>query len=166
MELYLLRHGDAVDRATGGYKRDEDRPLTGEGEDEVRQAAGALLKLGVALDLVLTSPLVRARQTADLVADALAPKRGVEVSQALAPGGRPEAILRAVVGVGPVERVLLTGHMPDLGALAGWLAWGQDAPTIPLRTAGLCRVDLPDHPTPGSGDLRWLLPPRLLRRLA
>src|SRR6266542_4230376 len=103
MELYLLRHGDAVDRATGGYKRDEDRPLTDEGEEEVRQAAGALLKLGVALALVLTSPLVRARQTADLVADALEPKRGIEVRQALAPGGRPEAILRAVAGVGPVE---------------------------------------------------------------
>jgi hypothetical protein len=55
--------------------------------------------------------------------------------------------------------------MPDLGELVGWLVWGQADLAVPLRTGGLCRVDLPDQPAPGTGDLRWLLPPRLTKAL-
>lgn len=169
MDLYLLRHGDAVDRATGGYARDDERPLTDAGRAEVRQAAKALAALGVGrdLDLLLTSPLVRAAQTAAIVAKILGPRHGPLASDALAPGGRPEAVLRALHGHGAeIERAILVGHMPDLGKLAGWLVWGRDDAIVTLRTAGVCRVELPPRAAPGDGELRWLLPPRLLRRLA
>ena len=165
MELYILRHGDAVDRATGGYARDEERPLTERGREEARLAGRALAALGVRLDLLLTSPLVRARETAELVAEAVRPRRGPLGSAALAPGARPEVVLAALHEAGDARAALLVGHMPDLGELVGWLVWGQADLAVPLRTGGLCRVDLPDQPAPGTGDLRWLLPPRLTKAL-
>ena len=166
MELYILRHGDAVDRVTGGYARDEERPLTEQGREEARLAGRALAALGVRPDLLLTSPLVRARQTAELAAEALRPRRGPLESAALAPGGQPAEVLAALREAGGARAALLVGHMPDLGELVGWLVWGQPDLAVPLRTGGVCRVDLPDQPAPGTGDLRWLLPPRLLRRLS
>ena len=165
MELYILRHGDAVDRASGGYARDEERPLTEQGREEARMAGGALAALGVRLDLLLTSPLVRARETAELAADALRPRRGPLESAALALSARPEVVLAALHEAGDARAALLVGHMPDLGELAGWLVWGQSDLTLSLRTGGVCRVDLPDQPAPGTGDLRWLLPPRLTKAL-
>lgn len=172
MHLYLLRHGDAVDRETGGYERDEDRPLTEKGRAEARRAAVALANLGIEVDLLLTSPLLRAFQTATLAAERLRPRRGPERSAALAPGGRPEETLGALrsfeggsAGSDALRRVILVGHMPDLGDLVGWLVWGRDDVTVALRTGGLCRVDLPERPSAGRGELRWLLPPALLRRL-
>ena len=165
MDLYLLRHGDAVDRLTGGYVRDEDRPLTDAGRAEARDAGRALDRLDAVPDLILTSPLVRAVQTAETVAEALRAPLEPAICAPLAPGGQPEAIVAALLAAGPPASVLLIGHMPDLGELAGWLIWGQPEATLSFRTGGLCRVTMPDHLAPATGDLRWLLPPRLLRRL-
>jgi phosphohistidine phosphatase len=162
MELYIMRHGDAVDRATGGYVRDADRPLTDAGRAEVLAVAGALGRLGLTLDLLLTSPLVRAAQTADLVASVLTVAREPVVSPALAPGGQIDDILDASRAG---QRVMVVGHMPSLGELAAWLAWGDPSMVVGLRTAGVCRVDLDASGRPGEGDLRWLLPPKMARRL-
>ena len=165
MEIYLLRHGDAVDRLTGGYSRDEDRPLTAAGRAEARDAARALARLGEVPALVLMSPLVRAVQTATLAAEELRSARDPVVCDALAPGGDPQAIVEALLALGSPASALLVGHMPDLGELAGWLVWGQLDTALAFRTGGLCRITTPDPPAPGTGDLRWFLPPRLLRRL-
>jgi phosphohistidine phosphatase len=165
VDIYLLRHGDAVDRLTGGYARDEERPLTDAGRAEARAAVGALRALGETPDLILTSPLVRAEATARIAADLLRPARGLARCDALAPGGEPDAIVRAIVAEGLPTRTLLVGHMPDLGELAGWLVWGDPGAALALRTGGLCRITTPDHPVAGSGDLRWLLTPKLLRKL-
>jgi phosphohistidine phosphatase len=162
MELYILRHGDAVDRVTGGYARDEERPLTDAGRRETLAVAGGLGRLGLALDLLLTSPLVRARQTAELVASVLSVASGPVDCPPLAPGGDLRAVLAAARAG---RRVMVVGHMPALGALATWLTWGDETLILPLRTAGLCRVDLADGAGPGEGELRWLLPPRLAARL-
>ncbi len=164
MDLYLLRHGDAVDRLTGGHPRDETRPLTEKGRAEARAAALALRGLGIAIDRILTSPLVRAEQTAHLASELLRPARGLARCGALAPGGTPEEIVAALT-VAPDGAILLVGHMPDLGELAGWLLWGDTLAAIPFRTGGLCRITVPAPPTPGQGDLRWLAPPKLLRKL-
>jgi phosphohistidine phosphatase len=165
MEIYLLRHGDAADRLTGGYPRDEDRPLTAAGRDEARDAARALARLGAVPDRVLTSPLVRAVQTAALVAGELRATQAPAVCDALAPGGSHEAIVTALAAAGSASSVLLVGHMPDLGELAGWLVWGQPEATLAFRTGGLCRITTPALPAPGTGDLRWFLPPKVQRRL-
>lgn len=163
MEVYILRHGDAVDRVTGGYAHDADRPLTEAGRAEVLAVASGLRRLGLTLDLLLTSPLVRAVQTAEIIAETLTVARGPVVTPALAPGGDLAAVLAAARPGG--QRVMVVGHMPSLGELASWLTWGDPALVVPLRTAGLCRVDLGPHDQPGAGDLRWLLPPRLAGRL-
>src|SRR4051794_25504962 len=113
MEIYLLRHGDAVDRLTGGYARDEERPLTEAGREEAQVAGEALAGLGETIDLVLTSPLVRAEQTAGIAAKVVRPARGPEHCAALAPGGDPEEIVAALVADG-TRSALLVGHMPDL----------------------------------------------------
>jgi len=162
MELYIVRHGDAADRSAGRYLRDADRPLTATGEAEVLAAAGGLARLGVAIDLLLTSPLVRARQTADLLASVVGGSHQPEECLALAPGGELSAVFHAIHGQ---QRVMVVGHNPSLGELAGWLAFGDPMATVPLRTAGICRVDLAVGSTPGQGVLRWLLPPRLAARL-
>ncbi len=164
MEIYLLRHGDATDRQDGGYTRDEERPLTEAGREEARVAAEALRGLGGAIDLVLTSPLLRAEQTATIAADLLRPAQGLARCAPLAPGGDPEAVVAALVAAAPAS-ALLVGHMPDLGELAGWLVWGLPDAALALRTGGLCRITARPGPGAGNGDLRWLLPPRLLQRL-
>lgn len=163
MDLLLLRHGDAADRLTGGYARDEDRPLTDAGRDEARTAALALARLGATPDLILTSPLVRAAQTAALVAETLDLRHAPQTVAALAPGADRDAPLAALASLPATTTLLLVGHMPDLGELAGWLCWGLPDAAVPFRTGGLCRITLPNPPAPGTGDLRWLLPPKVLR---
>lgn len=164
LDLYLLRHGDAADRVTGGYARDEERPLTERGREEARAAGLALRELQTRLIQIITSPLVRAQQTAQIVAEIARPAQGLTIAQALAPGGEPETIA-ALLAESPADSaILLVGHMPDLGELAGWFLWHDPLATLPFRTGGLCRITVPTPPGPG-GDLRWFLPPKLLRKL-
>lgn len=165
MDIYLLRHGDAADRVTGGYAHDEERPLTEKGQQEASAAAGALRGLGVTIAQIFASPLVRATQTASTAAEILRPTRGLSRCDALAPGGTPEEIIAAITGIGADESVLLVGHMPDLGELAGWLIWGDPLAALPFRTGGLCRITVPTPPMPGQGDFRWFAPPKVLRKL-
>ena len=166
MEIYIVRHGDAVDRNDPQMTSDEMRPLTEDGRDETALMAVLLGKLGVKPDLLLTSPLVRARQTAEIIADILGPKHGATVSDELAPGGSLAAVLNDLLSTGRPAQTVLTGHMPEVGELVGLLAWNQRECSISFRTAGVCRVDLPDEsPFPGHGQLRWLLPPRVGARL-
>jgi len=165
MNIYLLRHGDAVDRLTGGCAHDEERPLTEKGQQEAHIAATSLRGMGVTIAQIFASPLVRATQTGDIAAEILRPTRGLTRCDALAPGGTPEEIIAALAAVGTDESVLLVGHMPDLGELAGWLIWGDSLVALPFRTGGLCRITVPNPPLPGQGDFRWFAPPKLLRRL-
>ena len=162
MQLYLLRHGDAVDLAAGGYARDADRRLSEAGQAEVRAVTAGLERLDLKLDLLLSSPLTRAWQTAAIVAERLPVGRGPVVCPALVPDGDLSGALTAARGAG---RVMLVGHLPLLGEMIGWLLWGDPSLGTPLRTAGLCRIDLDDQARPGDGELRWFLPPRLTGRL-
>ena len=166
MEIYIIRHGDAIDSADPQVTGDAMRWLTDEGRDEVAVSARLLAKLGVAPDLVLTSPMVRARQTAEIVADLIGPASGPEISQHLVYGGSLAGVLEDVVTRGQPRRVVLAGHMPSVGELVGYLAWGMPGANVRFRTGEVCRIDLPDEsPTPGFGDLRWLVPPKIARRL-
>ncbi|HEY8598698.1 MAG TPA: phosphohistidine phosphatase SixA [Thermomicrobiales bacterium] len=165
MEIYLLRHGDAVDRITGDYARDEERPLTEKGQREARIAAESLQRLGVTIAQIFASPLVRATQTGDIAAETLRPERGLTRHDALAPGGNPEEVMAVLAGISPDDSVLLIGHMPDLGELAGWLVWGDPLVALPFRTGGLCRITAPTPPLPGQGNFRWFAPPKFLRKV-
>lgn len=113
---------------------------------------------------IATSPFARCARTAELLADAL-PDATVERLAALAPDGSWRELLRWLGRRGGSETVVLVGHEPDLGKLAGSLLFGAPA-ALPLKKAGACLIQCVGDPAAGQGLLRWFLPPRTLRRLA
>lgn len=164
IELYLVRHAIAAERGPR-YPDDRARPLTADGRRRFKEAVQGLAAFGMSCDLVLTSPLVRAEDTAILLADGLAGRPPVQVVEALAPGGSA-ADITAAIGRGAKKhgRIALVGHQPDLGELAARLlgAHGQ----IEFRKGAVCAIEVSSAAPGGPGTLRWLLPPRALRRLA
>lgn len=166
MQLYLVRHGDAVDGFGAGVRSDAERYLSDEGREETGWIAELLATLGVEPDLVMSSPLVRARQTAEIVQERIGPEAGIAISEHLVHGGSFAGILDDIRQHGEPRRVVLAGHMPSIGELVGWLVWNERHAAVRMRTASVARIDLPDDRIgPGWGDLRWLFPPKAARKL-
>lgn len=166
MQLLLLRHGIAEARDPAGGREDADRVLTPEGRDKVRQVARGLRRLNVAPDLILSSPLARARQTAEIVAEVLRLSERVRFSDHLATSGAHAELIRELRGWEPApETVLLVGHEPDLSELTGLLLTGRPTLEMRFKKAGLCRLTL-DRIEFGPGAvLDWFVPPKILRAL-
>jgi phosphohistidine phosphatase len=162
LELYLIRHGLAAERGDE-YPDDSKRPLTGAGIAALRKEARALDALGIGFDHIITSPLVRTRQTADVFAEHLKSKPSVSNSDALAPAGSPSAVVQDVVKHARKGRIALVGHEPNIGELAARLI-GSRTP-IAFKKGAICRIDFEALPPKGIGQLRWFLPPRMLRKL-
>lgn len=156
MEIWLLRHAAAEERADSG--RDADRTLTEDGHRRAREVARGLAALESGIALVLTSPYARARQTAEPAARALKLSARLRETAALEPDRDPEDVL-AEVRAERVESVLLVGHEPHMGALLGRLVFGRGGPTIPMKKAAVARVSWEGS---GPGSLRALLPPKVL----
>lgn len=168
LELYLVRHAVAADRRPR-FPDDRLRPLTPGGVDKFTRAVAGLGRLGVTLDLVMTSPLVRARQTADLLVAGLRPRPALVETDALAPERPAGGVLAAVADAlsaarRGASRVAVVGHEPDLGVLAARLLGARG--TFEFRKGAVCRIDLERAMLQGPGTLRWWLPPRVLRGLA
>jgi phosphohistidine phosphatase len=161
-ELYLIRHGIAAARGDE-YPDDSKRPLTSRGISRLKKEAKALDDLGVELDLVITSPLVRARQTADVIAESLKSKPTVTTSDALAPAGTPAGIMQELGKHARKARVALVGHEPNIGELAARLV-GARKP-FEFKKGAICRIDFEVLPPKGLGELRWFVPPRMLRAI-
>jgi phosphohistidine phosphatase len=154
LQLFFVRHADAGDPAewTGG---DSERPLSTEGRRQATGLGSHLRALGVTPDAVITSPRIRAADTARLVGEPLGCEATTDTRLA---GGFDADGLAGVLGQldGGVRRVFLVGHDPDFSSLVSWLA---GAP-VSLGKGALARIDLPDRSVgPGRGSLRWLLPP-------
>ncbi|ERN41475.1 phosphohistidine phosphatase SixA [Rubidibacter lacunae KORDI 51-2] len=167
VDLYFIRHGIAADRAD--YTRDADRPLTNRGRERTTRVASRLLELDIHFDRLLTSPLVRARQTADILKD-LGLGTTVEIHPALAPGGaiadwltwweqRPSGSNTAA------PAIALVGHQPDLGEWAETMVWGTACGKLPIKKAGIVCIRIPAAADPrGRGELllavgpKWILP--------
>jgi len=166
MEIYLLRHGIAVDRGAHQFRNDSHRPLTAEGIKRTRKVAKAMASLEVSFAAVLTSPLVRAKQTADLVVETLAIPAKLRLCNALAPGGKPHDLIAEIKRlVQPDEAALLVGHEPDLSRLASLLISGKPDADLTLKKAGLCVLDAEDLVPGACASLELLLTPKLLIRL-
>jgi phosphohistidine phosphatase len=161
-ELFLIRHGVAEERGDA-WPDDSKRPLTAEGTSRLRKSARGLARLGVVFDVILTSPLVRARQTADVVASVYDPRPHIVTAESLAPGGAYHALLTELEKQTRRTRIALVGHEPGLGELAARLA-GSRHP-LELKKGALCRIDVEALPPTGPGTLRWLLTPRIMRTL-
>jgi phosphohistidine phosphatase len=127
----------------------------------MREIAAGLKDLGVDLDLILTSPLVRARQTADLLQEGLGGSTPLEETTLLAPGGSPAALIDRLKAPKRAERVALVGHEPDLGQLAAFLI-GARAPLV-FKKGGVCRIDFEKLPPAPPGQLVWFATPGMLR---
>lgn len=162
LELYLIRHGVAADRGDD-YPDDAKRPLTSQGIARLRREARGLDSIGVVFDEILTSPLVRARQTADVFADTMKSKPPVATTETLAPAGTPVTVVRALSEHAKKTRLALVGHEPNIGELAAHLI-GCRHPIL-FKKGAVCRIDVDALPPKGTGQLRWLMTPRILRNL-
>jgi phosphohistidine phosphatase len=157
MRLYFLRHGKAQSRSEW-QGHDDDRPLTAAGEEAMRREAEAMRDLGLELDAIVTSPLARARRTAEIVAEGLGLSDLIVEDDRLGHGfdvGRLEQVLAAHGGA---DAVMVVGHEPDFSATVAELIGGGE---IVMKKGGLARVDV-TAPVAGGGELVWLLTPPLL----
>lgn len=167
MDLFLLRHGVAAAASSDHPGQDSSRALTPEGVRKMQFAAAAIKASGLYFDLILSSPYLRATQTAELVAAALKVRRLVRLSAALAPQADFEKLVEELKNRYPERSsVLLVGHEPYLTGLVSLLASGRPGMTINLKKGGLCKLSVARLRNGSCAALDWLLTPKLLRRLA
>lgn len=154
--LYLVRHGSAEDVGAGS---DAERHLTPEGVRRTREVARALRTIMGEVDRIVSSPLVRARQTADIIAQQLGFEGGIEKSASLAPSAEASACLGAL-RCSADENIVLMGHMPHLAELASWLLVGEYGAQVKLKKASVCCFSCAENDwQAGGGCLEWLLQP-------
>jgi phosphohistidine phosphatase len=163
IELYLIRHGIAEDG--GANIKDEERSLTKEGRQKTEKVAQRLKHLGLQFDLIATSPLVRARQTAEiLIATGISSQ--IEECTYLAPEGDIKKWVADWLEprkFSPQTQLALVGHEPNLSAWAEILVWGEAKAGLVLKKAGMIGIKLPEEGSPlGRSQMYWLTPPKYL----
>lgn len=162
--LYLFRHGIAASNDSK-WPDDAERPLTHEGAARMRAGVTGLRALGVEVDVVLTSPLVRAVSTAEIVARGLVSKPEVVTLPILAPGGAPLRVAEALAPYSKASGIAIVGHEPGIGELAAWLIGARQP--LPFKKGAACRIDIDDWPpVTRQGSLVWFATPRMMRSLA
>jgi phosphohistidine phosphatase len=162
VNLYIMRHAEAEEEASGS---DEARPLTVRGRERTRDAAGGMRALGLRFDAILTSSLLRAVETAELVADEYAKNPPPQVLPALSPGVPPREALAALNQFARHGEVLAIGHEPQLSGLVALLLTANGAVAIRLRKGACVALTVPKTLEPGAAELRWMLTQRQLRKL-
>ena len=168
MEVYFLRHGEAGKRLAVAEK-DSERGLTESGKQEVREVGESMAGLDLKFDLVATSPLKRAKETATTVNRALRRKGPVEEWSELLPEGSREALYRRLGRQRASTSILLVGHEPYMTTTINELAsrgGPGDGVRIVLKKGGLARLSVSGSGARLSGELRWLLSPKLMRKMA
>jgi phosphohistidine phosphatase len=160
MQLLIVRHGIAVDRGAPG-QADEDRALTEEGQKKFREVAQGLAEILPAPDVLLTSPLVRARETAEIAAKAWG-GLALEEESALA-GGSPAKILGALKPHREKSLVAIFGHEPDVSELVAHLIGTKNAESVAFKKGGSALLEL--DASLARGHLLWFAPPKLLRAI-
>ena len=156
MKLYFLRHGLAGDRETW-VGDDFDRPLTDAGKERMAREAATLARLNLSLDVILTSPLVRAYQTAEIVAQRLNMTDRLVKDERLGPGLGPNQLAGILQAYPEAKALMLVGHEPDFSQLIGELIGGG---RVTCKKGSLACVEL--NNTSLQGELVWLIPPSVL----
>jgi phosphohistidine phosphatase len=156
MQVHLLRHGTAED--ISGEGSDAKRKLTGGGRDEVRRAAECARRAKIAPTLILSSPFVRAIETAEIAAEVLAYRAGIVRTEALIPSASPQRVWNEIRNRHDAMQVLLAGHEPLLSHLAAYLL-NSPALRIDMRKASFVRIDLDLLAPNPSGILKWMATP-------
>ena len=164
MKLYVMRHASAEDSAPGG--EDHDRPLTQAGRDHTRKAALGMLAMGLRFDAILTSPKVRALETASLVSAAYDQEPAPLTLHALMDDIPVESAASALETYFVYESVLIVGHEPQLSGLVSLLlTGGAGLLTIALKRGGCVAIDLPGRRDRAGAALRWMMTQRQLRSM-
>ena len=167
MNIFVLRHGIAAEPGTPGISKDADRPLTPKGERKLWQVADAMVALDLSFDLILTSPYVRAMQTAELIAEALTAKKKLEQSDHLVPGGSARKLIEEIAARKPSpDNVLLVGHEPSLSELISFLISGDTHASVLMKKGGLCKLSVESLQYGRCALLEWLLTPRQMGLMA
>jgi phosphohistidine phosphatase len=161
-EIYLIRHGLAENR-NEAWPDDTKRPLTERGMSRLRKSARGLAKVGVSFDVILTSPLVRAKQTAEIVAAEFDPRPHIVSTESLSPGATYQALVADLEKQSRRTKIALVGHEPGIGELAARLA-GSRQP-IEFKKGAVCRIDVDALPPTGPGLLRWFLTSKIMRAI-
>lgn len=166
MKLLIIRHAKAEERPTTGLfkKKDASRRLTDEGRKIMRKIAKALREIAPAIDMLVSSPLVRARETADIVADVFGLKN-VSEQPLLAPDGDKQALINWLKEQPAEHTVAIVGHEPHLSSFASLLIGGKDEALLVLKKGASCLIEFNDIPAPGAGKLSWLLQPAQLKKI-
>jgi len=165
MILYIVRHAIAAPRGSAGV-RDEERSLTPEGVRKMQQAAAGLNRLGVRPGVILTSPLARAVETAEILRRALESDAEIKIVPALSPGAARDEVYEQIRRYRKLEQLTLVGHQPSLGELAGAIAWGSADHFVELKKGAACAIEIERVLPEPRGALLFLLPPSVLRELA
>jgi phosphohistidine phosphatase len=167
MEIFILRHSQAVERGTPGFEDDSVRPLTPKGRSQLRQNCAALRKLKLKFDLIFSSPLVRARQTAEIVAAELKHRKPLRLTASLRPGGARKKLLAELKALpASLEKVLLVGHEPDLGELISLLVTGKTGAGFALKKGGWAKLEVERLSGGQCATLAWLLTPKQMQAMA
>lgn len=162
MKLYILRHGDAVEPSDTKVK-DAERPLTPKGIQRTKQLGETLEQMEVSLDAILSSPLVRARETAEIIARELKFGGKVELMDSLTPSGSIENLVRELTMLRPSPKnVLLVGHEPYLSGFISLLCAGGPGLGLEMKKGALCRLEVAAPVCGKCATLEWLLPPRVV----
>jgi len=156
--IYLLRHAEAVPHKDPRYSHDADRPLTEAGAAKMRKAASGMRKLGLHFDRIITSPFVRARETAAIVAEVLEHRDRLVIEEALASGARWEKVKKALAS-GPAKQadaVVLVGHEPDLSKMTADII-GAGRTSITFKKGSLASIAVEAIPPKEPGSLAFLM---------
>jgi phosphohistidine phosphatase len=166
MRILIIRHAIAEDRIafTSSGRDDGLRPLTAKGIERMQQAASGLKHIQPSLHLLAHSPLTRALQTADILAEHYPDTPRLEL-EALAPSPTPERVITQLPPLPNDATIALVGHEPDLSELIGWLTTARGESFVELKKGAACLLEILGPPVAGSARLLWCLAPRQLRQL-
>ena len=158
-EIYILRHGHAQNAENG--LNDFDRALTDEGVEKINKLSLFFNKLDIKLELVLSSPYIRAKQTAEIFVSNIDPKPDLKIVDFLGCGASSKEISRGLMEYSSCKNLLIVGHCPDLEIFLGKLIGAE---RITLKKAALAKVDFENN-IEMFGELEWLITPKLFKRI-
>ena len=166
MNLYIVRHAIAVKRGTPGYDDDSQRPLTDKGRKKMNKIVKGLRQFGIELDTILSSPYVRARDTAKILANEFNRVDQIRFTDNLIPPGDFKDLINEIQEKYDVESLALVGHEPMLGELISWLTTGNKDLQIDFKKGGVCYLSADHLYQDHRATLEWLLTPALMVELS
>jgi phosphohistidine phosphatase len=167
MEIFLLRHGLAADRDSLAFKNDAARMLLPKGQKQIKKVSRALAEMDLEFDLILSSPLLRAAETAEIVASGLNSKKRLKFSDTLEPEKDPIQLISRLQKLKPTPNsILLVGHEPFLSRLVSLLTTGGPDLHLDFAKGGLCKLQVDMLRANKCAALEWLLTPRQMKSMA